>query len=183
MKILQKSVYIIISILVVTPLLSYTQYTESLAFTNSKLIDAAKEIMNASTTCALITLDEEGRARVRAMDAFPPEDDLTVWFGTNTKSRKVEQINKDPRVTLYYLDSDASGYVMIHGIAELVDDQREKEKRWKKEWEEFYPNKAENYLLIKVSPIWMEVSSTPRGIFSDTITWQPPKILFDLNKK
>ena len=144
-----------------------------------KLINAAREIISAAGTCALITLDEEGRPRVRAMDPFAPESDFTVWFGTNSKSRKVNQLENDPRVTLYYLDGDASGYVMIHGTAELVNDPVEKEKRWKDAWEAFYKDKTEEYLLIKVSPVWMEVSSTTRGIYGDTITWEPPTILFD----
>jgi general stress protein 26 len=144
-----------------------------------KLTSAAREIMMAAGTCALITLDEDGRPRVRAMDPFAPESDFTVWFGTNSKSRKVSQIETDPRVTLYYLDSDASGYVMIHGTAELVNDPAEKDKRWKDTWEAFYEDKTEEYLLIKVSPVWMEVSSTTRGIFGDTITWQPPMVKFD----
>ncbi len=143
-----------------------------------KLINAAREIMTEARTCALITLDEDCHPRVRAMDPFIPESGLTVWFGTNPKSRKVDQIIKNPRVTLYYLDSDASGYVMIHGIAQIVDDQKEKDKRWKDEWESFYPNRNEGYLLIKVSPIWMEVISYTRGIVGDSITWQPPTVMF-----
>lgn len=178
MKILRKYIYLFPPILFILPFFSFGQDTEALDHSNDKLVSVAREIMNSVSTCALITLDDEGRARVRAMDPFSPEDDLIVWFGTNINSRKVDQIKKDPRVTLYYLDADATGYVMIYGIAELVDDQKEKEKRWKKEWDAFYPNKAENYLLIKVSPIWMEVSSIPRGIFSDTITWQPPIVDF-----
>ena len=55
------------------------------------------EIMSAAGTCTLITLDQEGRPRARVMDAFLPEDDFTVWFGTNPKSRKVAQIKNDPR--------------------------------------------------------------------------------------
>lgn len=183
MKILRKSINLFFPVLFILPFLSFSQDTETLDHSNNKLVSVAREIMTSAGTCALITLDDEGRARVRAMDPFTPEEDLIVWFGTNSNSRKVDQIKKDPRVTLYYLDADASGYVMIYGIAELVDDQKEKEKRWKKEWDAFYPNKAENYLLIKVSPIWMEVSSTPRGIFSDTITWQPPIVIFDPNKE
>lgn len=147
-----------------------------------KLINAAREIMSAAGTCALITLDKEGRPRVRAMDPFVPESDFSVWFGTNSKSRKVNQLENDPRVTLYYLDSDASGYVMIHGTAQLVNDPVEKEKRWKDAWEVFYQDKTEEYLLIKVSPIWMEVSSVTRGIYGDTITWQPPAVLFDADQ-
>jgi len=116
---------------------------------------------------------------VRVMDPFLPESDFTVWFGTNSKSRKVNQIKKNPNVSLYYLDGDASGYVVIHGTAQLVDDQREKEKWWKVEWEAFYPNKAEDYLLIKVTPQWMEILSTTRGILGDPITWEVPVVFFD----
>ncbi|MDH5415425.1 MAG: pyridoxamine 5'-phosphate oxidase family protein [Flavobacteriaceae bacterium] len=138
--------------------------------------------MNTAMYCALITLDEEGRPRVRAMDPFKPEVDLTVWFGTNPNSRKVSQIKNDPRVTLYYLDNDASGYVMIHGMAQLVDDPKEKERRWKTEWKSFYPKKPEGYLLIKVIPEWMEIISTSRGIVGDKVTWKPPMVLFGLEK-
>ncbi len=116
---------------------------------------------------------------VRVMDPFPPESDFIVWFGTNPKSRKVSQIKKNPNVTLYYLEKDASGYVVIHGIAQLVNDQKEKEKRWKNEWDAFYPNKSESYLLIKVSPISMEVISYKHGIVGDSLTWQPPFVVFD----
>jgi general stress protein 26 len=182
MKIYQKISYIIISILLLTPFIAFNQNNEVTDLRDKRLITAAKEIMIAGGTCALITLDEEGRPRVRAMDAFLPEDDLTVWFGTTSKSRKVTQIKNDPRVTLYYLDSDASGYVMIHGIAELVNDPKEKENRWKDEWEAFYTDKTKDYLLIKVSPIWMEISSTTRAIFSDTISWQPPMVRFNSEK-
>jgi len=179
MKILQKLIYLIIPILLLIPFKGFNQETQQADSTNNKLINAAKEIMIASGSCALITLDNEGRARVRTMENIRPEADLTVWFVTNSKSRKVIQIKEDPRVTLYYLDGDASGYVMIHGIAQLVDNKMEKEKRWKDEWEAHYPNKK-SFMLIKVSPVWMEISSSPRGIYGDTITWQPPKVVFDI---
>ena len=52
--------------------------------------------MISAKTCALITLDSEGRPRVRVMDPFIPENDFTVWFGTNPKTRKVEQIKNNP---------------------------------------------------------------------------------------
>lgn len=137
------------------------------------------EIMSAAGTCTLITLDQEGRPRARVMDAFLPEDDFTVWFGTNPKSRKVAQIKNDPRVTLFYLDQDASGYVMIHGQAQIVDDPIEKQERWKDEWEAFYQNREEAYLLIKVTPEWMEVISNTRNIVGDPLSWEPQKIIFD----
>lgn len=158
------------------------QTTEQEGLSKDKIMNAAREIMAAAGTCALITLDDKDLPMVRVMDPFLPEDDLTVWMGTNSRSRKVDQIRRNPNVTLYYLDKDASGYVVIHGLARLVDDKQEKEKRWKEEWAAFYPDKDEGYLLISVSPEWMEVLSYPRGITGDPETWQVPAVSFDLKK-
>jgi general stress protein 26 len=172
-------VSIAILILISLPFSGFSQLTEQgSANADQHLIAAAKEIMNSEGSCALISIDDEGIPRVRAMDPFAPEEDLTVWFGTNSRSRKVDQLKKDPRVTLYYLDEDASGYVIVQGVARLVNDPKEKDKRWKVEWEAFYPDKTKDYLLIEVTPIWMEVLSPPRGISADPVTWQPPIVNF-----
>ncbi len=149
--------------------------------TNTKLMKAAREIMTGARYCALITLDDEGLPRARTMDPFAPDEDFTIWFGTNSKSRKVDQIRREPRVTIYYFDAGISGYVVIRGIAELVNDLKRKEVYWKDEWGAFYPNYPDNYLLIKVLPVWMEVISTQHGIFGDSITWEPPVIKFKNN--
>jgi general stress protein 26 len=179
MKIINKSIFLIFTIFLLISFAGFSQNTEHLDSLDNVIYTAARDIMSSAGTCALITLDHEGRPRARAMDPFLPENDFTVWFGTNTNSRKVDQIKKDPRVTLYYLGSNSSGYVMIHGIAQIIDNQEEKDKRWKDEWEAFYPNKLRDYLLIKVSPEWMEVISYSHGLVGDTITWKPPAIIFD----
>lgn len=166
-------------ILFFIPFESYTQNNESADSLNINIKNAAKKIMTSAGMCALITLDKEGRPRVREMDPFLPEEDFTVWFGTNPASRKVSQIENDQRVTLYYLDKDGSGYVMIHGEAQLINDREEKEKRWKTDWEAFYPNKTDSYLLIKVIPEWMEVISYAYGILGDPDTWEPPVVHFN----
>ena len=165
--------------IIIMPCKMFSQNTALNDQEEEKLIIAAREIMEASGTCALITLDEELIPMVRIMDPFPPENDFTVWFGTKAESRKVNQILNNPDVSLYYQDSDASGYVVIHGKAQIIDDQIEKQKRWKDAWEDFYPNKREGYLLIKVSPEWMEILSVTRGINGDQKTWQTPIVQFD----
>jgi len=154
----------------------HTEHKDSLDF---QLMNAAREIMTTAKTCALITLDDENRPMVRIMDPFLPESDFTVWLGTNPESRKVGQIKKNPKVTLYYLENDGLGYVVLHGIAQLVNDEDEKEKRWKTEWEAFYPNKPNGYLLIKISPESIEVLSNVHDIVGDPRTWQPPSVHFD----
>ena len=157
----------------------FSQNIEQNDSTDTKLRNIAREIMSAANSCALITLDEIGLPTARTMDPFLPENDFTVWLGTNPKSRKVTQIKNNPNVTLYYLDKNVAGYVVLHGVAELVDDQNEKEKHWKIQWEAFYPNKTDGYLLIKVSPKWMEVISTTHGVNGDPNTWKAPTVFFD----
>lgn len=168
-----------ILLLLIMPLAGFSQNIEFGDTLDAKIFNAAREIMDEAETCALVTLDNEGRPRVRTMDPFIPEDDLVIWMGTNPKSRKVRQVKRDPRVTLYFLDNDATGYVMLHGKAELVDDPELKKKFWKKEWNAFYPDKDKGYLLIKVVPEWIEVLSPKRGINNDPNTWQPPVLMFN----
>ena len=144
-----------------------------------KLIDAAKEIMNKAPSCTLITLAEDGSPRSRAMAPFAPEDDLVVWFGTNSNSQKLEHIKKDPRVNLYYLDEDNTGYVQILGKAQIIDEPETKRTYFKKEWKDFYPDYPKNYTLIRVEPIWMEIISERLGILGDEKTWKAPRVVFE----
>ena len=67
----------------------------------------------------------------------------------------------------------------IDSLVKYANNKKEKEKRWKVEWEAFYPNKSEDFLLIKVSPEWMEVISYARGVIGDPITWETPRVIFD----
>jgi hypothetical protein len=66
------------------------------------LISAARAIMHASPRAALITVDAAGRAQARTMDAAPPNDEMVVWLATNPRSTKVDEIRRNPSVTLYY---------------------------------------------------------------------------------
>ena len=170
--------FIILPLFLLMPFLGFSQYDVLTDSLYTKLTKAAREIITATGTCTLITLDEEGSARARAMDAFAPDKNFIIWFGTNPKSRKVLQIKHDPRVTLYYFDMATASYVMIHGRAEIINNPDEKENHWKEAWQNFYPDYPENYLLIKVTPNWMEVISDVRGITGDPLTWQAPIVWF-----
>ena len=165
-----KVICVLISILGLLPLKATSQDID--------LRNAAKDIISSAATCALITLDAQGNPRVRAMETLIPENDFIVWFGTNPKSRKVQQIENNPNVTLYYLDNDQSGYVMMYGKAEIIHDKKAKETHWKEDWKAFYPNKSTDYVLIKVTPEWIEIVSNSRGIYGDSVTWEVPKVLF-----
>jgi general stress protein 26 len=165
----------LVSIVLVITLTGQAQSNDT---TRLARLQAAREIMIGAGNCALITLDKKGNPQVRTMDPFEPESDFTVWLATNPKSRKAEQLKRNGVVTLYYADKDENGYVAFHGRAILVHDQKEKDKRWKEEWKAFYPNRSDQYLLIKVIPDYLEVINYKRGISGDSKTWQPARVDF-----
>ena len=144
--------------------------------TTDTLIATAREIMGAARYCALITLDSKGRSHARTMDPFPPDENMMVWFGTNPRSRKVSEIRRNHRVTLYYFDREGPAYVTISGVARLINDPGEKAKRWKDEWKTFYPEREKGYLLIAVTPTELEIVSEKKGIVGDALRWTPPTV-------
>jgi general stress protein 26 len=146
--------------------------------TKKDLKEIAKEIMITAKSCAFITIDSLGVAHARAMDPFLPEDDFTVWFGTNSKSLKVQQIQKNKNVTLYYFDAKSGSYVTLQGVASTVNSQVEKEKYWKEEWRNFYKNRTTDYLLMKFTPKKAMVISEKYKILGDAITWKTPELSF-----
>jgi general stress protein 26 len=147
-------------------------------FSRDTLITTARQIMTTTRYCALITAGRDGRAHARTMDAFSPEDDMTVWLATNPRSRKVAEIRRNPKVTLYYFDRQSEAYVTLYGTARLVNDKEEKAKRWKEDWKTFYPDRDKSYLLIKVTPERLEVVNVNKGIVGVSPTWQPLSVDF-----
>jgi general stress protein 26 len=140
------------------------------------LVAAAREIMAAQTYCALVTIDETGRPSVRTMNPFPPEEDMTVWMATNTNSRKVEHIKRDPRVTLYYANhGTAIGEVALVGRAELTADPAEIQKRRRAYWDQAFPG-LKNLTLIKVVPERLEVVNYKAGLNNDPATFRAPSV-------
>jgi general stress protein 26 len=142
------------------------------------VINAAKEIISSVKYCALVTIDSAGRANIRTMNPFPPEEDMSVWMATNTRSRKYTEIKNNPNVTLYYANhSKADGYVTIIGKAVLVDDMAEKLKRKRDYWDQSFPD-WKYLVLIKVVPVRLEVINYKRKLYNSEITWSVPSIDF-----
>jgi general stress protein 26 len=156
---------------------------EAPAEQNETLLRAAREVIEASSYAALVTIGVDGTPNVRMMDAFDPDEDMVIWMGTNTLSRKVEEIRRNPNVALYFADPKAPGYVTIRGTARLVDDAAETRKRWKEGWSAFYREDRSNYILIEVRARRIEVVNYPAGIVSEVDTWAAPAVDLDTSPR
>jgi len=144
------------------------------------VVQAARELMTKARYCALVTLGDDGHLQARVVDAFAPDADMTVWIGTNPVTRKVREITKDPRVTLYYFDQAGPGYVTLLGNAQVVDDAAQKSAHWKEDWAGFYSdkNRGSDYVLIRVRPSRLEIVSYSHKLLNDPKTWRPITVDF-----
>lgn len=146
----------------------------------TEILEAARKIMVASRYCALVTMDNSGAPQVRAMDPFPPNQNMVVRLGTNRSTRKVPQLLQDTRVALYYFDREGMGYVTVSGIARLIEDPDEKSLWWKDEWEPFYEDsfRGDDYIVIEVIPKRYEVVSIEQGMAASPKSWKPAAVVF-----
>jgi general stress protein 26 len=171
-------------LIVVASILSATGIADAQQTERDKALAAARELVAASRYCALITSGARGEVHARMMDPFAPEQDWTIWLATNPASRKVTEIRRNPRVTLYYSDPASQGYISIYGRALLVNDASEKTRHWKDEWSAFYPNKLKDALLIKFEPEVMEVVIVNKNVVGTSSRWTPPRVRFKaVNRK
>lgn len=139
------------------------------------LLGAAREVMEAAGFCTLITLDGTGHLQARIMDPFPAEADFTVWMATNSGTRKVAQLTSDGRATLFFFDPEGLGYVTLLGTARIIRDPVEEARRWKDEWADFYEDghRGPDFVLIRFEPDRLEVMSIEHEVASDPKGWKP----------
>lgn len=136
------------------------------AITAEIVLDTAKSSMRVAEYCMLITRGESGEANARLVQPFGPEEDMTIWVGTWSKSRKVREIQRDNRVTLAFHDKENTAYVTLLGTAQTESDINKKRKYWREEWVGFIPQgpEGDDYLLVKFIPVQIELMSFSSGV-------------------
>jgi general stress protein 26 len=152
-------------------------------FSRDSLLHASRTIIDSAKCRVLVTVDENGRPHAREMDPFAPDENMVIWFGTNPKTRKVQQIKSNPNVAVFYYDSKSVSYVSINGTAELVNDPELKKKYWKDYWERYYADPEKEYILIKVVPERLELISYQYNLFWKGDSFMPQAVDFDTGEK
>lgn len=151
------------------------------------ILDAARALINADKYAAFVTVDANGAPRARTVltqigpaDPSRADKGFTIWIMTRRSTRKVEQIRKNPRVTLYYNDDAKESYVTIMGVATIHTDPKDPEA--KKFYDEgyakfFWPDLEKDFIMISVKPIWLEALVMP-VIKNNRDNWRPQSVVF-----
>ena len=112
-----------------------------------------------------LTVDEYGKPHARILSSFPLEENMQIWLGTSTNSRKVKQIRSNPNVIVFYYDTKGKSYVSVAGQTRIVNDPEKKSHYWKDGWARYYPDPEKDYILIEVTPKRLEICSYKHKLF------------------
>ncbi len=128
------------------------------------------ELMESAEAACLTTIDDHGFPQTRAMfnlrnqKQFPGlsrlldahRDDFLVYLTTNTSLPKVDQIRRNPKVSVYYYQPSNFRGLMLGGEIEIVTDPAVKEALWQEGWERYYPAGVTDpdYTVLRLRPIF-----------------------------
>ena len=152
--------------------------TATIKDVDAEVLSLARQTIKQVRYGALITVDQNGQPRSRIVDPFAPDENFVIFVATRPNTRKVAQLRQHNQATLFYFDPEGRNYVSIMGRADLIDDVDTKKKlRREVDSDRIYPNFPEDYLLIRITPLWLE--GLLPGYRGDKETWQPVKVMFD----
>ena len=133
-------------------------------------LNDVEKIIATAPAAELATYNCEGFPEIRALlnlanlTKYPLLDgkamkfdgeNLTLYFTTNTSSRKIQQIRKNNKVCLYFCLPKKFKGVSATGFIEEVTDLNIKKDFWQKGWEIYYPKgwQDDDYTLLKFTSV------------------------------
>jgi general stress protein 26 len=106
--------------------------------TKASQLDHVWEIANKIKTCMLTTLSAD-RMRSRPMHAMPDREAGCLWFITDQRGAKDEEIKAAPDVCLAFADSGSNTYLSITGRAAMLHDVAKIRELWSVEAQAWWP--------------------------------------------
>ncbi len=97
------------------------------------------ELIKNSKIAMIGTVDDDGYPNIKAMVNLVSEGMDTIWFSTNTSSKRVPQIKKNKKASVYFVDQDSFMGLMLIGEMEVVRDEASRKKLWFEGSERYYP--------------------------------------------
>jgi general stress protein 26 len=138
---------------------------------NKDFIKKGIELIKKADAAYLTTIDPNGFPSTRAMfnlknnkqfpklvDFMTKYNDLTLFFTTNTSSTKIKHIMNNPKVSVYYCDTEIYHGFMCQGEIEILRDKSIKHAIWLDEWKMYYPDgkDSEDYSILRLEPNYIK---------------------------
>jgi general stress protein 26 len=106
---------------------------------SQEIYQASLNLANRSTIAMLGSNTENGYPNIKAMIKKENEGLKTIWFSTNTSSKRVQQLTKNPRTCVYFVDHATWEGLMLVGDIEVLQDVESRKRLWQESDEKYYP--------------------------------------------
>lgn len=93
-------------------------------------IEKIKDLVDAGDSCFFCTVGMGGDLHARPMTVMEVADDGALWFFTEADSMKNIELDRDPRVTLFFSEGDNAGHLKLDGTATEVNDRETIHRLW-----------------------------------------------------
>jgi general stress protein 26 len=128
----------------------------------SPLLAGAAKTMRSARYCWLATASEAGPPRVRPMGRVlndPGEDQWTVRFLTDGRSRKASDMRRADEVAILFQHDPDLAFVTLIGKVALHDSASEVRRRWQDAYNLYFPGETDraNAIFVEVDISRMEL--------------------------
>jgi general stress protein 26 len=112
-----------------------------------------KKLAEDINVCMFITIHDKAE-HTRPMATIEVEENGTLWFFTDIRSIKVEEVSMDHNVHLVYAHPGKDSYMDVRGRADVVTDKQTIIDKWSPVVKAWFPDGIDdpNLGLLKVSP-------------------------------
>jgi general stress protein 26 len=113
-------------------------------------------LVENSKIALLGTNGDEGYPNIKAMLVADQEGLKRIWFSTNTSSRRVAQLRRDPKACVYFVDFSVWQGLMLVGTMEILTDPESRRRFWHPGDEQYYRLGVDDpdYSVLRFTAEW-----------------------------
>jgi general stress protein 26 len=129
-------------------------------------IDRVWELMKRIGFAMLVTRDGD-KLRARPMSAYPQGEENAIYFLTDARHHKEEEIARDPQVNLSFADAGDQKYVSVTGTAVISNDRAKIKQLFSTPAKAWWDSAEDpNIRILKVTPEEAEFWDSPGTVIS-----------------
>lgn len=112
-----------------------------------------KKLVEDIRVCMFITATNSDE-HTRPMSAVEVEENGTLWFFTDVRSIKVDEVERERDVHLTFAHPDKESYLDVWGTASVTTDRQLIKDKWSPVVKAWFPDGEEdpNLALLKITP-------------------------------
>jgi general stress protein 26 len=133
---------------------------------NARNADRAWELMKKIGFAMLVTRDGD-KLRARPMSAYPEREENAIYFLTDARHHKDEEIARNPDINLSFADAGSQKYISVTGTAAVSDDRAKIKELFSTAAKAWWTSADDpNIRVLKITPDDAEFWDTPGSVIS-----------------